>query len=37
MALASLQAGKNVFMEKPIATTLEQADELIQTAIDKEK
>jgi scyllo-inositol 2-dehydrogenase (NAD+) len=36
MALAALQAGKNVFMEKPIATTLEQADELIQTAIDKE-
>ena len=36
MALAALKAGKNVFMEKPIATTLEQADELIQTSIDKE-
>ena len=29
MALASLKAGKNVFLEKPISTTLEEAEELI--------
>ena len=33
MALASLKAGKNVFLEKPISTTLEEAEELINEAI----
>lgn len=32
MARACLQAGKHVFLEKPIAMTLEQADELIALA-----
>ena len=33
MALASLKAGKNVFLEKPISTTLEEAEELINESI----
>ena len=33
MALASLKAGKNVFLEKPISTTLEEAEELISESI----
>ena len=33
MALASLKAGKNVFLEKPISTTLEEAEELISVSI----
>ena len=35
MAKAALLAGKHVFLEKPLALTLEEADELIQ--IQKEK
>ena len=31
MALAALKAGKNVFLEKPIATTLKEAEELIKS------
>ena len=34
MALASLKAGKNVFLEKPISTTLEEAEELINESIE---
>ena len=33
MALAALEAGKNVFLEKPISTTLEEAEELINESI----
>ena len=33
MALAALKAGKNVFLEKPIATTLKEAEELIDVSI----
>jgi scyllo-inositol 2-dehydrogenase (NAD+) len=33
MALKALEAGKNVFLEKPIATTLAEADHLIETSI----
>ena len=33
MALKALEAGKNVFLEKPIATTLIEADHLIETSI----
>ncbi len=33
MALASLKAGKNVFLEKPISTTLEEAEELINESV----
>ena len=33
MALAALKAGKNVFLEKPIATTLTEAEELIDASI----
>ena len=33
MALAALEAGKNVFLEKPISTTLEEAEELISESI----
>ena len=33
MALAALKAGKNVFLEKPIATTLKEAEELIDISI----
>ena len=33
MDLASLKAGKNVFLEKPISTTLEEAEELISESI----
>ena len=33
MALAALKAGKNVFLEKPIATTLKEAEELIDLSI----
>ena len=33
MALASLKARKNVFLEKPISTTLEEAEELINESI----
>ena len=33
MALKALEAGKNVFLEKPIATTLVEADHLIETSI----
>ena len=33
MALSSLKAGKNVFLEKPISTTLEEAEELISESI----
>jgi scyllo-inositol 2-dehydrogenase (NAD+) len=36
MAKESLQAGKHVFMEKPLALTLDEADELIQLAKDKD-
>jgi predicted dehydrogenase len=32
VAKAALDAGKHVFIEKPITTTLEQADELLETA-----
>lgn len=32
MAKAALEAGKHVFMEKPVAQTLEEADELIKLA-----
>lgn len=34
MAKAALSAGKHVFMEKPIASTLEEVDDLDQTARD---
>ena len=33
MALKALEAGKNVFLEKPIATTLAEADHLIETSV----
>ena len=33
MALAALEAGKSVFLEKPIATTLEEAEKLIDVSI----
>jgi len=33
MALKALEVGKNVFLEKPIATTLIEADHLIETSI----
>ncbi len=33
MALAALEAGKNVFLEKPIATNLEEAEKLIDVSI----
>ena len=33
MALAALESGKNVFLEKPIATTLEEAEKLINISI----
>ena len=33
MALKALQEGKNVFLEKPIATTMNEAEELIETSI----
>ena len=33
MALAALESGKNVFLEKPIATTLEEAEKLIDVSI----
>ena len=33
MALAALKAGKNVFLEKPIATSLKEAEELIEVSI----
>jgi scyllo-inositol 2-dehydrogenase (NAD+) len=36
MAKEFLQAGKHVFLEKPIAVTLEEADELIKLAKQKE-
>jgi predicted dehydrogenase len=36
MAKEFLQAGKHVFLEKPIAVTLEEADELIRLAKQKE-
>ncbi len=36
MAKASLEAGKHVFLEKPIALDLEEADELIELARSKE-
>jgi scyllo-inositol 2-dehydrogenase (NAD+) len=36
MALKALEAGKNVFLEKPIATTLAEADHLIETSIKNE-
>src|ERR1044071_4482956 len=36
MAKEFLQAGKHVFLEKPIAVTLEEADELIELAKQKE-
>jgi scyllo-inositol 2-dehydrogenase (NAD+) len=35
MAKESLQAGKHVFLEKPLALTLDEADELIQLGKDK--
>jgi predicted dehydrogenase len=35
MALEALQSGKHVFLEKPIALTFEEADELIDTAEKK--
>ena len=36
MAKESLQAGKHVFLEKPLALTLDEADELIQLGKDKD-
>ena len=33
MALEALKSGKNVFLEKPIATTMAEAEELIETSI----
>ena len=33
MALAALESGKHVFLEKPIATTLEEAEKLINVSI----
>ena len=33
MALLALQSGKNVFLEKPIATTMAEAEELIEISI----
>ena len=35
MALAALNAGKNVFLEKPISTTLTEAETLINLSIEK--
>jgi predicted dehydrogenase len=35
MALEALQAGKHVFLEKPMALTLEEADDLIRVAEEK--
>ena len=33
MALQALKSGKNVFLEKPIATTMDEAEELIEVSI----
>ena len=35
MALESMQAGKHVFLEKPIALTLDEADELIELSTER--